>query len=222
MAAWWTSTSPCWTCRATGHPQIPRPTCAARSLGTSALIRVRRSGFARPRISASIRCQRCRPSRTCAGFPISSTNCAGSPSTTSSPAGTGHRRRSPASSNPVAPRARPNAPRNFPDWVEQVTRWQVEDFTAGGFVPGRGLLCLMPSGPHGVGSLRPRGRRAAGLGVPPDRPGSPVGQEARRAKRDLGDGRLCGPRAGASDVRLGDPGRRKPARDTAVGGGDRA
>jgi hypothetical protein len=39
----------------------------------------------------------------------------------------------------------------LPDWVEQVTRWQVEDFTAGGFVPGRGLLCLMPSGPHGVG-----------------------------------------------------------------------
>jgi phenylacetate-coenzyme A ligase PaaK-like adenylate-forming protein len=39
----------------------------------------------------------------------------------------------------------------LPDWVEQVTRWQVEDFTAGGFVAGRGLLCLMPSGPHGVG-----------------------------------------------------------------------
>jgi phenylacetate-coenzyme A ligase PaaK-like adenylate-forming protein len=39
----------------------------------------------------------------------------------------------------------------LPDWVEQVVRWQVEDFAAGGFVPGRGLLCLMPSGPHGVG-----------------------------------------------------------------------
>jgi phenylacetate-coenzyme A ligase PaaK-like adenylate-forming protein len=39
----------------------------------------------------------------------------------------------------------------MPDWVEQVTQWQVEDFTAGGFVPGRGLLFLMPSGPHGVG-----------------------------------------------------------------------
>jgi hypothetical protein len=37
------------------------------------------------------------------------------------------------------------------DWLEQVTRWQVDDFTASGFVPGRGLLCLMPSGPHGVG-----------------------------------------------------------------------
>jgi acyl-CoA synthetase (AMP-forming)/AMP-acid ligase II len=35
--------------------------------------------------------------------------------------------------------------------VEQVTRWQVEDFTAGGFVAGGGLLCMMPSGPHGVG-----------------------------------------------------------------------
>jgi hypothetical protein len=39
----------------------------------------------------------------------------------------------------------------LPDWVEQVVRWQVEDFTAGGFLPGRGMLCLMPSGPHGVG-----------------------------------------------------------------------
>jgi hypothetical protein len=39
----------------------------------------------------------------------------------------------------------------MPDWVEQVTQWQVEDFAAGGFVPGAGLLFLMPSGPHGVG-----------------------------------------------------------------------
>lgn len=37
------------------------------------------------------------------------------------------------------------------DWVEQVVLWQTEDFQAGGFVPGRGFLCLMPSGPHGVG-----------------------------------------------------------------------
>ncbi|QCH24365.1 phenazine antibiotic biosynthesis protein [Mycobacteroides salmoniphilum] len=37
------------------------------------------------------------------------------------------------------------------DWVEQVTQWQIEDFTAGGFVAGQGLLFLMPSGPHGVG-----------------------------------------------------------------------
>ncbi len=39
----------------------------------------------------------------------------------------------------------------MPDWVEQVTQWQLEDFTTGGFVPGEGLLFLMPSGPHGVG-----------------------------------------------------------------------
>jgi phenylacetate-coenzyme A ligase PaaK-like adenylate-forming protein len=38
----------------------------------------------------------------------------------------------------------------MPDWVEQVTQWQVEDFTAGGFVRGSGLLFAMPSGPHGV------------------------------------------------------------------------
>jgi phenylacetate-coenzyme A ligase PaaK-like adenylate-forming protein len=45
----------------------------------------------------------------------------------------------------------PKRTAQLPDWIEQVARWQVEDFTAGGFVPGRGLLCLMPSGPHGVG-----------------------------------------------------------------------
>jgi phenylacetate-coenzyme A ligase PaaK-like adenylate-forming protein len=45
----------------------------------------------------------------------------------------------------------PKRTAQLPDWIEQVTRWQLEDFTAGGFVPGRGLLCLMPSGPHGVG-----------------------------------------------------------------------
>lgn len=45
----------------------------------------------------------------------------------------------------------PKRTAQLPDWLEQVTRWQVEDFTAGGFVAGGGLLCLMPSGPHGVG-----------------------------------------------------------------------
>ena len=45
----------------------------------------------------------------------------------------------------------PKRTAHLPDWVEQVTRWQVEDFSAGGYIPGQGLLCLMPSGPHGVG-----------------------------------------------------------------------
>jgi phenylacetate-coenzyme A ligase PaaK-like adenylate-forming protein len=39
----------------------------------------------------------------------------------------------------------------MPDWIEQVIQWQTADFTAGGFRPGEGFLCLMPSGPHGVG-----------------------------------------------------------------------
>lgn len=39
----------------------------------------------------------------------------------------------------------------MPDWVAQVVRWQTEDFAAGGFLPGRGFVCVMPSGPHGVG-----------------------------------------------------------------------
>jgi len=39
----------------------------------------------------------------------------------------------------------------LPDWCEQVIQWQTEDFTTGGFLPGRGFVCMMPSGPHGVG-----------------------------------------------------------------------
>lgn len=39
----------------------------------------------------------------------------------------------------------------MPDWVEQVIEWQTDDFAAGGFRRGQGFLCLMPSGPHGVG-----------------------------------------------------------------------
>lgn len=45
----------------------------------------------------------------------------------------------------------PKRTAQLPDWLEQVARWQVEDFSDGGFVVNRGLLCLMPSGPHGVG-----------------------------------------------------------------------
>ncbi|MDI3313292.1 MAG: phenazine antibiotic biosynthesis protein [Mycobacterium sp.] len=45
----------------------------------------------------------------------------------------------------------PKRTAQLPDWVEQVAQWQTEDFIAGGFLPGRGFLCLMPSGPHGVG-----------------------------------------------------------------------
>lgn len=39
----------------------------------------------------------------------------------------------------------------LPDWCAQVVDWQTEDFATGGFVTGRGFLCLMPGGPHGVG-----------------------------------------------------------------------
>jgi hypothetical protein len=39
----------------------------------------------------------------------------------------------------------------LPDWCEQVVQWQTEDFDAGGFLHGRGFVCMMPSGPHGVG-----------------------------------------------------------------------
>jgi phenylacetate-coenzyme A ligase PaaK-like adenylate-forming protein len=39
----------------------------------------------------------------------------------------------------------------LPDWIEQVIQWQTEDFANGGFLRGRGFVCMMPSGPHGVG-----------------------------------------------------------------------
>ncbi len=45
----------------------------------------------------------------------------------------------------------PKRTAQLPDWVAQVIEWQTEDFATGGFVRGRGFLCLMPSGPHGVG-----------------------------------------------------------------------
>ena len=67
--------------------------------------------------------------------------------------------RSPDGTGPPVPRVfesggttgAPKRTAQLPDWIEQVTRWQVEDFSAGGFWPGAGLLCMMPSGPHGVG-----------------------------------------------------------------------
>ncbi|MDG4666103.1 AMP-binding protein [Mycobacterium sp. 236(2023)] len=45
----------------------------------------------------------------------------------------------------------PKRTAQLPDWIEQVTRWQVDDFSAGGFIRDAGLVCMMPSGPHGVG-----------------------------------------------------------------------
>jgi phenylacetate-coenzyme A ligase PaaK-like adenylate-forming protein len=45
----------------------------------------------------------------------------------------------------------PKRTAQLPDWVAQVIEWQTDDFATGGFVPGQGFLCLMPSGPHGVG-----------------------------------------------------------------------
>lgn len=45
----------------------------------------------------------------------------------------------------------PKRTAQLPDWVAQVIEWQTEDFATGGFRQGQGFLCLMPSGPHGVG-----------------------------------------------------------------------
>jgi hypothetical protein len=39
----------------------------------------------------------------------------------------------------------------LPDWIDQIVEWQTEDFADGGFLPGLDFLCMMPSGPHGVG-----------------------------------------------------------------------
>lgn len=53
----------------------------------------------------------------------------------------------------------PKRTAQLPDWVEQVVAWQTADFAAGGFARGLGFLCMMPSGPHGVGYFS---RRVAG------------------------------------------------------------
>ncbi len=45
----------------------------------------------------------------------------------------------------------PKRTAQLPDWIAQVIEWQTEDFVSGGFRSGQGFLCLMPSGPHGVG-----------------------------------------------------------------------
>ena len=45
----------------------------------------------------------------------------------------------------------PKRTAQLPDWIAQVIEWQTRDFVSGGFRPGQGFLCLMPSGPHGVG-----------------------------------------------------------------------
>ena len=45
----------------------------------------------------------------------------------------------------------PKRTAQLPDWIAQVIEWQTEDFATGGFLRGQGFLCLMPSGPHGVG-----------------------------------------------------------------------
>ncbi len=45
----------------------------------------------------------------------------------------------------------PKRTAQLPDWISQVVQWQTADFTTGGFRAGEGFVCLMPSGPHGVG-----------------------------------------------------------------------
>ena len=166
MAAWRTSTSPCSTCRATRRPPIPRPTCAPRSRGTSAPTRVRRSGFARPRILDFDPLTDVRTFADLRRFPNLVDELRSVPVEDLIPRGYG--------SPPPIPRifesggttGAPKRTAQLPDWVEQVTRWQVEDFTAGGFVPGRGPAVPDAERPARRRSFRPRGRRTAGVGVP--------------------------------------------------------
>ncbi len=127
-----------------------------------------------------------------------------------------------ASSNRAAPPARRNAPRSFPTGSSRSPAGRSRISPRAVSCRVAGWLCLMPSGPHGVGHFdRVVAERLGSVFHPIDL-GSAVGQEARRTQRDGGDGRLRGPRAGAGEVHPGDAGRRKPARDTAVGRGDRS
>ena len=139
MAAWRTSTSPCWTCRATRHPQIPRPTCAPRSPGTSALTRVRRSGFARPQALDFDPLTDVQTFADLRRFPNLVDELRSVPVEDLIPRGYGSPAPIPRIFESGGTTGAPKRTAQLPDWVEQVTRWQVEDFTAGGFVPGRGL-----------------------------------------------------------------------------------
>jgi phenylacetate-coenzyme A ligase PaaK-like adenylate-forming protein len=38
-----------------------------------------------------------------------------------------------------------------PDWLAQASRWNCEEFERGGYARGRGLLGIVPAGPHGIG-----------------------------------------------------------------------
>ena len=156
------STSPCWTCRASNPPEEPRPTCAPRSPGTSAPTPVRRSGCAR-RSSGLRPADRVRPSTICA-VSQSGRRTAQFPVEDLIPRGYGSPAPIPRSSNPAAPQGRRNAPRSCRTGSSKCP------LAGRGFRRGRlrrrGLVCLMPSGPHGVGYF-PRGRRAAGSAFHP-------------------------------------------------------
>ncbi|GBG38316.1 phenylacetate--CoA ligase family protein [Mycobacterium montefiorense] len=39
-----------------------------------------------------------------------------------------------------------------PDWVQQAALWTLEEFEAGGYARGRGLLGIVPAGPHAIGT----------------------------------------------------------------------
>ncbi|GAA2397247.1 phenazine antibiotic biosynthesis protein [Mycolicibacterium llatzerense] len=41
----------------------------------------------------------------------------------------------------------------MPDWFEQSIRWQVAELVDSGYDQGRGMLGIVPSGPHGVGHV---------------------------------------------------------------------
>ena len=115
----------------------------------------------------------------------------------------------------------PKRTAQLPDWVEQVTRWQVEDFTAGGFVPGARIAVHDAERTARRRPLRPRGRRTTGVDLPPDRPGSALGQEAGGARRERRGGRVRRPRRRTGAVHPADAVRGQPARDAPAAGGRR-
>ena len=111
----------------------------------------------------------------------------------------------------------------LPDWIEQVIQWQTEDFANGGFLPGRGFVCMMPSGPHGW-AIFSSGLRTPRLGFPRDRPGSSLGQEDRRPPGRSSHCRGVGvrrPSDRADRAHSADPGRREPAHHSAAARGHR-
>ena len=105
----------------------------------------------------------------------------------------------------------PKRTAQLPDWVEQVTRWQTEDFTIGGFV--RGAWLSVPHAERATWSqlLLATDLRAPRLDLPSHRPRPPLGEEVGHPQGGPRGGRIRRPCHRAGQVDSADPEHREHA-----------